>query len=111
MDYTDQSPEAKTPSSRSPVDRQPKLLDRVRAGREVGVEGRSVSDRVCPWPARTLACPQDMHGVARESSDARYHRLGDGVERVTGRPTMSVREFVSHHARARRKSVSSREKV
>ena len=31
MDYTDQSPEAKTPSSRSPVDRQPKLLDRVRA--------------------------------------------------------------------------------
>ena len=83
---------------------------------------------------------QDMHGVAREYSDAlnrevtysdippedwerelkraglpehltrhlvtmaelnragRYDRLADGVERVTGRPAMSVREFVSHHA-------------
>jgi NAD(P)H dehydrogenase (quinone) len=80
---------------------------------------------------------QDMHGVAREFSDAlnrnvtyydippedwerelkmkelsehlaqhlvtmaelhragRYDRLADGVERVTGRPAMSVREFVS----------------
>jgi hypothetical protein len=27
-----------------------------------------------------------------------YVRLVDGVERVTGRPAMSVREFVSHHA-------------
>ena len=83
---------------------------------------------------------QDMHGLAREYSDAlnrevtyadippehwerelkkaglpehltmhlltmaklhragRYDRLTDGVERVTGRPTMSVREFVSLHA-------------
>src|SRR5437870_12623814 len=83
---------------------------------------------------------QDMHGVAREYSDAlnrevtyadippedwerelkkeglpehltlhlltmaelhragRYDRLADGVERVTGRPAMSVREFVSLHA-------------
>jgi len=83
---------------------------------------------------------QDMHGVAREFSDAlnrevtysdirpddwerqlkkaglrehlaghlvtmgelhragRYDRLADGVERVTGRPAMSVREFVSLHA-------------
>jgi uncharacterized protein YbjT (DUF2867 family) len=83
---------------------------------------------------------QDMHGVAREYSDAlnrevtyadippedwerglkrqglpehltrhlvtmaelnragRYDRLADGVERVTGRPPMSVREFVSLHA-------------
>jgi uncharacterized protein YbjT (DUF2867 family) len=82
---------------------------------------------------------QDMHGVAREYSDAlnreityadippedwerelkrvglpeyltkhlvtmaelnragRYDRLADGVERVTGRPAMSVREFVAHH--------------
>jgi integrase len=31
MDYADQSPEAKTPGSRSPADRRPKLLDRVRA--------------------------------------------------------------------------------
>jgi NAD(P)H dehydrogenase (quinone) len=28
----------------------------------------------------------------------RYDRLADGVERVTGRPAMSVREFVSMHA-------------
>jgi NAD(P)H dehydrogenase (quinone) len=83
---------------------------------------------------------QDMHGVAREFSDAlnrevtysdippedwerelkreglpehltrhlvtmgelhragRYDRQTDGVERVTGRPAMSVREFVSLHA-------------
>jgi NAD(P)H dehydrogenase (quinone) len=83
---------------------------------------------------------QDMHGVAREFSDAlnrevtyfdipaedwdrgikkwgvpehltrhlvamaelhragRYDRLADGVERVTGRPAMSVRDFVSLHA-------------
>jgi len=83
---------------------------------------------------------QDMHGVAREYSDAlnreitfsdilhedwarelrkaglpehvtrhlvtmaelhragRYDRLSDGVERVTGQPPMSIREFVSVHA-------------
>ena len=83
---------------------------------------------------------QDLHGVAREFSDAlnpevtysdispedwerelkrhglpehltrhlvtmaelnragRYDRLADGVERVSGRPAMSVREFVSLHA-------------
>jgi uncharacterized protein YbjT (DUF2867 family) len=83
---------------------------------------------------------QDMHGVAREFSDAlnrevtyadipaeewerelkrlglpehltrhlvamgelhragRYDRLTDGVERVTGRPAMGIREFVSLHA-------------
>jgi NAD(P)H dehydrogenase (quinone) len=83
---------------------------------------------------------QDMHGVAREFSDAlnrevtysdipaedwerelrkwklpehltrhlmargelhragRYDRLADGVERVTGRPAIGVREFVSLHA-------------
>jgi len=28
----------------------------------------------------------------------RYDRLADGVERVTGRPPMAVREFVSLHA-------------
>jgi hypothetical protein len=46
-----------------------------------------------------------MHGVAREFSGAlhragRYDRQADGVERVTGRPAMSVREFVSLHADA-----------
>jgi NAD(P)H dehydrogenase (quinone) len=83
---------------------------------------------------------QDMHGVAREYSDAlnhavtyadippedwerelkkvglpdhltrhlvtmaelnragRYDRMADGVERVTGRPAMSIRDFVSQHA-------------
>jgi len=34
----------------------------------------------------------------------RYDRLADGVERVTGRPAMSVREFVSLHADAFRRS-------
>ena len=29
---------------------------------------------------------------------SRYDRMADGVERVTGRPAMSVREFVSLHA-------------
>jgi len=29
----------------------------------------------------------------------RYDRLADGVERVTGRSAMSVREFVSLHAK------------
>src|SRR5215813_9545279 len=85
---------------------------------------------------------QDLHGVAREYSDAlhrevtyadippeawerelkkvglpehltkhlvtmselnragRYDRLADGVERVTGRPAMSVRDFVALHAEA-----------
>jgi NAD(P)H dehydrogenase (quinone) len=28
----------------------------------------------------------------------RYDRIADGVERVTGRPAMSVREFVSLHS-------------
>jgi len=28
----------------------------------------------------------------------RYDRLADSVERVTGRPAMSVRDFVSLHA-------------
>jgi NAD(P)H dehydrogenase (quinone) len=28
----------------------------------------------------------------------RYDRMADGVEQVTGRPAMSVREFVSLHA-------------
>ena len=30
----------------------------------------------------------------------RYDRMSDGVERMTGRPAMSVREFVSLHADA-----------
>ena len=30
----------------------------------------------------------------------RYDRLADGVERVTGRPAMSVRAFVALHAEA-----------
>ena len=28
----------------------------------------------------------------------RYDRISDGVERMTGRPAMSIREFVSLHA-------------
>jgi uncharacterized protein YbjT (DUF2867 family) len=36
--------------------------------------------------------------MAELNRAGRYDRLADGVERVTGRPAMSVREFVSLHA-------------
>jgi NAD(P)H dehydrogenase (quinone) len=36
--------------------------------------------------------------VAELNRDGRYDRMTDGVERVTGRPAMGVREFVSQHA-------------
>jgi hypothetical protein len=36
--------------------------------------------------------------MAELNRTGRYDRLADGVERVTGQPTMSVREFVSLHA-------------
>jgi uncharacterized protein YbjT (DUF2867 family) len=38
--------------------------------------------------------------MAELNRAGRYDRLADGVERVTGRPAMSVREFVSLHADA-----------
>jgi len=36
--------------------------------------------------------------MAELNRAGRYDLLADGVERVTGRPAMSVREFVSLHA-------------
>jgi hypothetical protein len=36
--------------------------------------------------------------MAELNRAGRYDRMADGVERVTGRAPMSVREFVSHHA-------------
>ena len=36
--------------------------------------------------------------MAELNRASRYDRMADGVERVTGRPAMSVREFVSLHA-------------
>jgi hypothetical protein len=36
--------------------------------------------------------------MAELNRAGRYDRMTDGVERVTGRPAMSVREFVSRHA-------------
>ena len=42
--------------------------------------------------ARHLVTMGELHRAGR------YDRLADGVERVTGRPAMSVREFVSLHA-------------
>jgi hypothetical protein len=36
--------------------------------------------------------------MAELNRASRFDRMADGVERVTGRPAMSVREFVSHHA-------------
>jgi uncharacterized protein YbjT (DUF2867 family) len=41
---------------------------------------------------RHLVAMAELHRAGR------YDRLADGVERVTGRPAMSVREFVSLHA-------------
>ena len=41
---------------------------------------------------RHLVAMGELHRAGR------YDRLTDGVERVTGRPAMSVREFVSLHA-------------
>jgi hypothetical protein len=59
-----------------------------------------------PWPhlGRTyeLTGPrsQDMHGVTmgEQHRAGRYDRLADGVEQVTGRSAMSVREFVALYA-------------
>jgi hypothetical protein len=36
--------------------------------------------------------------MAELNRAGRYDRMADGVEKVTGRPAMSVREFVSLHA-------------
>jgi hypothetical protein len=36
--------------------------------------------------------------MAELNRAGQYDRLADGVERVTGRPPMSVREFVALHA-------------
>ena len=36
--------------------------------------------------------------MAELNRAGRYGRMADGVERVTGRPPMSVRDFVSLHA-------------
>ena len=41
---------------------------------------------------RHLVTMAELHRAGR------YDRLSDGVERVTGRPPMSIREFVSLHA-------------
>jgi hypothetical protein len=41
---------------------------------------------------RHLVTMSELHQAGR------YDRLGDGVERVTGRPAMSVREFVLLYA-------------
>lgn len=40
--------------------------------------------------------------MAELNRAGRYDRLADGVEQVTGRPAMSVQEFVSLHADALR---------
>src|SRR5271169_5173728 len=36
--------------------------------------------------------------MSQSNRAGRYDRMADGVERMTGRPAMSVREFVSLHA-------------
>jgi hypothetical protein len=53
---------------------------------------------------RTAGLPEHLthHLVtmAELNRAGRYDRMADGVERVTGRPPMSIREFVSLHAEA-----------
>jgi len=55
-----------------------------------------------PEDAVALGLPEHLirHLVtmAELNRAGRYDRMSDGVERVTGRPAMSVREFVSLHA-------------
>jgi len=41
---------------------------------------------------RHLVTMAELHRAGR------YDRMADGVQRATGRPAMSVREFVSRHA-------------
>jgi NAD(P)H dehydrogenase (quinone) len=51
---------------------------------------------------KTLGLPEHVAAhvvtMAELHRAGRYHRLADGVQRVTGRPPMSVREWVSLHA-------------
>ena len=51
---------------------------------------------------KRVGLPEHLTGhlvtMAELNRAGRYDRMADGVERVTGRPPMSVREFVSLHA-------------
>jgi uncharacterized protein YbjT (DUF2867 family) len=51
---------------------------------------------------RKLGMPEHVNRhlvtMAELHRDGRYERLADGVQRVTGRPAMSIREFVALHA-------------
>ena len=50
---------------------------------------------------KTQGVPEHLMGhlltMGELHRTGRYDRMADGVERVTGRPAMSVREFVSLH--------------
>ena len=55
---------------------------------------------ITPFPedfVRDPHCHSSSVTVARPAATA-FALMADGVERVTGRPAMSVREFVSLHA-------------
>ena len=56
---------------------------------------RGLTVAAFPSPTTPGACEG---AYMRERVGWRYDRLADGVERVTGQPAMSVREFVSLHA-------------
>ena len=55
---------------------------------EAGLRGQGLPEHLTGH----LVAMGELHRAGR------YDRLADGVERVTGRPAMSVREFVSLHA-------------
>ena len=59
-----------------------------------------LSEQALAWsglPTVTIR-PTVSVTMAELNRAGRYDRMADGVERVTGRPAMSVREFVSLHA-------------
>ena len=63
------------------------------AAGQLGAVGRTVTGLGVPEHlARHLVAMGELHRAGR------YDRWADGVELVTGRPAMSVREFVSLHA-------------
>ena len=71
------------------------------AAGQLGAVGRTVTGLLLErgLPVRAMEhLTQHLLTMAELHRAGRYDRHADGVERVTGRPAMSVREFVSLHA-------------
>ena len=75
------------------------------AAGQLGAVGRTVTrlplDRGLPVRAMAGLSEHLAHHLMTMAAlhrAGRYDRMADGIERVTGAPPMSVREFVSRHA-------------